>query len=169
MRRGMKINTFIAGGTGSDSLNVHMPDTGSLRYEPASPNVVAAAGLLAAVKELEENNIEAGFAHERELTEYMVRRLESIEGMRMYLPPAQCHIGIAAFNLEGYKASEVGLLLDEDYGIEVRTGYHCTPLIHDYLDDKKYSGVIRASVGRFTTREEIDALACALKEIQEDR
>lgn len=167
MRRGIRLNTFIAGGTGSDSLNVYMPDSGSLRYEPASANVVAAAGLLAAVKELEDKGVEAVFTHEKELTEYMIDRLNVVSRVRLYLPPAQCHIGITAFNLEGYTASDVGLLLDEDYGIAVRTGYHCAPFIHDYLGDKKYAGVVRASVGRFTTREEIDAFACALKEIQE--
>lgn len=167
MRRGIRLNTFIAGGTGSDSLNVYMPDSGSLRYEPASANVVAAAGLLAAVKELEDKGVEAVFAHEKELTEYMIDRLSVVSGVRLYLPPARSHIGIAAFNLEGYNASDVGLLLDEDYSIAVRTGYHCAPFIHDYLDDKKYAGVVRVSVGRFTTREKIDALVCALKEIQE--
>ena len=57
------------------------------------------------------------------------------------------HIGIVAFNIEGYKAEDVGTILDQDYHIAVRTGYHCAPLIHKHLMDIEKGGVVRASVG----------------------
>lgn len=49
----------------------------------------------------------------------------------------------------------------------VRTGYQCAPLIHKYLGSVSYLGVVRASVGRFTTKEEIDVLVDAVREIAE--
>ena len=85
----------------------------------------------------------------------------------MYLPPADAHIGIVAFNLKGYQAGDVGMILDEDYQIAVRTGYHCAPLIHKVLGDESYTGVVRASVGRFTTEEEIENFVDAVEEILE--
>ena len=165
IRNGRKLNTFIAGGTGSDSLNVRMPETGTVRYEPASPNVVAAAGLLAAVKGVNNAEIKIRLEKEMSLTHYMVDKLQKLHNVKLYLPPADRHVGIVALNVRGYKASEVGMILDADYGISVRTGYHCAPLVHEFLDDREYLGVVRASMSMFTTVDEIDALVGALGEI----
>ena len=165
IRHGKKLDSFIAGGTGSDSLNVHMPESGTGRYEPASPNVLAAAGLLAAIKNVDNAEIERRLALEKEHMRYIADRLGSLHNVKLYLPPEDRHAGIAAFNVKGYKASDVGMILDADYDIAVRTGYHCAPLIHEYLDDKEYSGVVRASISMFTTVDEIDALVRAVGEI----
>lgn len=165
IRNGRKLDTFIAGGTGSDSLNVRMPETGTVRYEPASPNVVAAAGLLAAIKGVDNTEIKARLEKELSLTHYMVDKLQKLSNVKLYLPPADRHVGIVALNVRGYKASEVGMILDADYNIAVRTGYHCAPLVHEFLDDREYLGVVRASLSMFTTTDEIDALCGALGEI----
>lgn len=105
---------------------------------------------------------------EQGMTEYLIDRLEKIPGVKLYLPKdRKRRAGIVAFNVEGYLASEVGMLLDEDYGIAVRTGYQCAPLIHKYLRTEEFLGVVRAGVGRFTTEEELEALADAVREIAE--
>lgn len=165
MRNGIRLDTFIAGGTGSDSLNIHMPETGTVRYEPASPNVVAAAGLLAAIKDVDNTKINKRFDKEMKLTDYMVGKLRKLHNIKLYLPQSDRHVGIVAFNVKGYKASDVGMILDADYDIAVRTGYHCAPLVHRFLDDGEYLGVVRASMSMFTTPEDIDALLGALGEI----
>ena len=77
------------------------------------------------------------------------------------------HAGIVSFDIEGYQAAEVGMILDADYNIAVRTGYQCAPFIHKYLDDFDSLGVVRASVGRFTTEEEIRKFVDAVREIAE--
>ena len=59
------------------------------------------------------------------------------------------------------------MILDQDYHVAVRTGYQCAPLIHKYLGSGSYLGVVRASVGWFTTKEEIDVLVDAVREIAE--
>lgn len=64
-------------------------------------------------------------------------------------------------------ANEVGQILDEEFDIAVRTGYHCAPLIHDALLSKPYGGTVRMSVGRYTTKEEIDRMVEALEDIME--
>ena len=106
-------------------------------------------------------------AKEKELTEYLVKGLEKIENVTTYPPLEDSHIGIVAFNIEGYKAEDVGTILDQDYHIAVRTGYHCAPLIHDHLEDKDYVGVVRASLGRYTTKDDVDRLIMAVEEIDE--
>ena len=160
---GIDLNVFIAGGTGSDSLNLEMPIDKESRYEASSQNIVAIAGLNAALTCLEQKkNLE----HEITLTEYLIANLSNIKGVKLYLTSDnKKHIGIISITLEGISSEDVGIILDEDYDIAVRTGYHCAPFIHKYLKDEKLIGTIRISVSRFTLKENIDQLIKALKEI----
>ena len=166
MRKGEKINPFIAGGTGSDSLNLNMPSSIPGMFEPSSPNIVAVAGLNAAADVIKEESVDY-FKHEKGLTDYLISELNKNRNVVMYLPPKDAHVGIVAFNIKGYKASDVGMILDEDYSIAVRTGYHCAPLVHEYLADTDYVGVVRASLGRYTTKDDVDRLIMAVEEIDE--
>lgn len=170
----IKLKPFLAGGTGSNSLDLGMSaDVTGL--EPGSPNVVALSGLCAAVRELcgeksdaARENPAAVLNREQQLTKYLVQKLKEISGVKLYLPGDESRwTGIVAFNMEGYQASDVGVLLDEDYKIAVRTGYQCAPLIHRYLQDEEFHGVVRVGIGRFTVKEELDALAGAVREIAE--
>ena len=163
-----RLKHMIARGTGSDSLNLEMPEEGTVGYEPGSPNIVAIAGLHASLEErmtyLKEN-ADYFLDREKEMTEYLIRQLKKIFGVTLYLPEhLENHAGIVSFNVEGYQAGEVGMILDQDYHVAVRTGYQCAPLIHSkYLGSESYLGVVRASIGRFTTKEEIDVLVDAVR------
>lgn len=169
--RGKILKHLLAGGTGSDSLNLEMPDD-IAGYEPGSQNIVAIAGLLEATEEiLSWETEEQKLIEERRLCGYLVERLQEISGVVLYPSnnmddfDAGQRTGILAMNIEGYKAADVGMILDEDYDIAVRTGYHCAPLIHKYLKDEDYAGVVRISIGRFNTKEEMDYLVKAVEEI----
>lgn len=165
-RTDLEIKPFLAGGTGSDSLNLNMLNVGSL--EVSSPNVVAIAGLSKALELIERETVAKLYEKEREITEYLIQELKQIGGVVTYLPsPCEVHVGIVAFNLEGYQADEVGMLLDEDYAIAVRTGYHCAPLVHEILGELEFGGVVRVSVGRFTTKGDVEKLVEAVGEILE--
>lgn len=201
--RGKHLKHLLAGGTGSDSLNLEMSkDTAG--YEPGSHNIVAIAGLLEATREIleketsvkeellqeelvEERQQQEGLwqkkfqqdlRREQELRQYLEEKLSKIPGVILYLGKCEQEkesivkervveerTGIVPMNIEGYKAADVGMVLDEDYNIAVRTGYHCAPLIHKYLKDEDYAGVVRISLGKFNTKEEIDYLVKAVEEI----
>ena len=163
---GVSLQPLLYGGTGTDSLNLDMPQ-GISRLEPGSPNIVAISGLRAGLLYLQEHTqLEQ---KERELTQYLVSCMEHVPYVHLYLPSDRSrHISMVAFNIEGYKSDEVGMILDQDYGIAVRTGYHCAPFIHKYLKDKESLGVVRASIGCFTTKEDVDVLVNAVKEIAEE-
>lgn len=160
----IKLEKYIVGGTGSNSLNLDMPQTLPERYESSSTNVVAIAGLKVA---LDEVDIARTYKTEKKLLEYMVKSFSEVEQAVMYLPPFDRHIGMLSFNLKGFKASDVGEILNSDFDIAVRTGYHCAPFIHKWLEDDEYTGTVRASLGKFTTKEDIDALINALIDLQE--
>lgn len=157
------LDTFIAGGTGSDSLNLEMPLGNETRYESSSPNIVAIAGLNAALESL---NQKEHFEREKKMTSYLIEQLSSVKEVKMFLPSnTERHIGIVSVIVEGFNSEDVGTILDEDFEIAVRTGYHCAPYIHKYLRDVTSLGTVRIGIGQFTTKEEIDLLIKALKEI----
>lgn len=161
-----RVKPVLAGGTGSDSLNLKMPQTGELAFEPGSPNIVAIAGLRAALQELCSRKNESLFTQERRLTEYLIEKLSNIPEVKLYLPAdKERHVGIVSFSMEGYQASDVGMILDQDYRIAVRTGYQCAPLIHKYLRDESSGGVVRVGISRYTTMEELDALVDAVRDM----
>ena len=160
---GVTLDIFISGGTGSDSLNLEMPDGQESRYEASSSNIVAIAGLNAALKVI---NQEYCMKHEKELTDYLVGKLASIKDIKMFLPENRSqHVGIVSFVVNGYNSEDIGMILDEDFDIAVRTGYHCAPLIHKYLKDDRTLGTVRIGVGQFSVKEEIDKLALAIIDI----
>lgn len=160
---GVPLDVFISGGTGSDSLNLEMPDGNESQYESSSPNIIAIAGLNAALKDI---NQEQCMMYEKELTDYLVDKLASIKEVKMYLPENRTqHVGIVSFVVNGFNSEDIGLILDEDFDIAVRTGYHCAPFIHKYLNDTGTLGTIRVGLGQFSIREDVDKLIEALKEI----
>lgn len=157
------LKEFIAGGTGSDSLELDMPEGLEAKYEVASGNIVAIAGLNAALSELKTNVI---YKQEMELTRYLIDGLSSIKGIHLYIQRNQeKQVGIVSFSCEGLKSEDVGQILDEDFNIAVRTGYHCAPFIHKYLKDEAFLGTVRVGIGQFTSKSDIDSLIKALKEI----
>ncbi len=160
---GVSLDVFICGGTGSDSLNLEMPDGNESQYEPSSPNIVAIAGLNAALKDINQGYC---IKHEKELTDYLVDKLASIKEVKMYLPENRTrHVGIVSFVVNGFNSDDIGMILDEDFDIAVRTGYHCAPFIHKYLKDDRTLGTVRIGLGQFSIREDVDKLIEAIKEI----
>ena len=162
---GVDLDTFIAGGTGSDSLNLEMPSGKESKFESASTNIIAVAGLNAALVNL---NQKEHLAYEQELTSYLIEKLSLIKGIKLYLPSStEKHVGIVSFTLDDMNSEDVGIILDEDFNIAVRTGYHCAPYIHKYLRDERFLGTIRVGLSQFTTKSDIDQLIDALEEIKE--
>lgn len=158
-----KLDYTIVGGTGTNSLDLSMPSESPFRYESSSPNIVAISGLLAALNEL---NVEENFIYEKELTQYTKSRLGDMFNIRLYIPECEeKHIGIISFNIRnsGLSADEVGKILDEEFDIAVRTGYHCAPYVHDVINDKEYNGTVRVGLGKYNTKEQIDNLCDALE------
>lgn len=157
------LKTSLVGGTGSESLNLNMPNERPSRYESASKDIIAIAGLNEALKIL---NREENYYKEKELTEYTVERLRTIRNIVLYVPAnSNNHIGVISFNVKGYKSEDVGCILDEEFDIAVRTGYHCSPFIHKYIDDEKFLGTVRIGLGQFNTKEDIDQLVEALEDL----
>lgn len=156
------LNIVKAGGTGSDSLNLEMPTILPYRYESGSPNIVAIAGLNTSVDWLKETDIKG---KEDILYDYLLEGLEKIENLVIYKPINVKTFGILSINVDGYKSEDVASILNEEYDICVRAGYHCAPFVHDFIESKPYNGTVRISFNYFNTINDIDSLLEAIKSL----
>lgn len=161
----VNLKQYIVGGTGSNSLNLDMPEDSPFRYETSSSNIVAIAGLQAALQDLD---VEANYKKEKMLTQYAIEHIGDVFNIRLYIPENfEHHIGIISFNIKnsGLLSDDIGKILDEEFNIAVRTGYHCAPYIHEVIKDMEYKGTVRVGLGKYNTKEEIDTLCDALEEM----
>ena len=161
-RRKYDLSVVKAGGTGSDSLNPEMPESYPSRYEAGSPNIVAVYGLNAALKWREGKNIEK---EEQALTDYLVDQLETLDNVIIFRGEDIRPFGVVSFAVEGYTSADVGTILADEFDIAVRTGYHCAPLVHDFIESKEFGGTVRASLSCFSTKQDVDSLISAIESL----
>lgn len=161
-----ELDLAFAGGTGSDSLNLDMPQSTSQRYEIGSPNIAAIAGLNEGIKWIENVGIENISEHKQNLIKSLIEGLKGNHKCHICLNDENNYkLGVVSFMVDGYEAHDVGSILNDEFNIAVRTGYHCAPLVHSLIDSKGYGGTIRVSVGYFNTLEEIDKLISAIRSL----
>lgn len=144
------------GGTGDSRLRA-MPRELARRFEAGSPNALACAALLGAM-ESEMPACPERLARERGLYSAMLEGLRAIPGVRLLPgvgPEGAERLPVAAFTVEGYASAEVGTILDGSFGVAVRAGLHCAPLLHEALGVGD-GGTVRASIGWNTTEEDVE-------------
>ena len=90
-------------------------------------------------------------------------QLSSIDGVTVYGRAEDAHVGVLSFNLSGMDSSELADALDAR-GLCLRGGLHCAPCMHRYLGTQ---GTVRASVGPYSTLEEMDILAAEVQAIRD--
>ena len=124
-----------------------------LKYEAGTANYIGAVGLGEAVEYLRGLDLEAIDKYECELMRYAEEQLLKIEGLRIY-GTAENKCSIISFNVEGVHHYDLGMILDK-LGVAIRTGQHCAePVMVHY----GITGMCRASIAMYNTREEMDAL-----------
>ncbi|MFM1653492.1 aminotransferase class V-fold PLP-dependent enzyme [Brevibacillus sp. B_LB10_24] len=165
VRNTIDLEPLIHGGTGSQSESVDQPTARPDRYESGTANTVGLAGLLAGVTFVLEKGTEHIFQHEWNLAKRTLEGLKEINGIEIYGPDIDVErVGVVLFNLKGVDATEVSFILDQEYGIATRSGFHCSPLGHQAIGTEN-RGAVRASFGLFNTEEDALKLICAIEEI----
>jgi cysteine desulfurase/selenocysteine lyase len=134
------------------------------RFEAGTGNIADAVGLGAALDYVTALGIENIARYEHELLEYGTERLREVPGLTL-IGTAPDKAGVLSFILDGQRTEDVGGLLDQE-GIAVRSGHHCAqPILRRF----GLEATVRASLAPYNTRDDIDALAAALKRIQVGR
>jgi cysteine desulfurase/selenocysteine lyase len=102
-------------------------------------------------------------SHEIDLTQRALDGLSRVPGIEIYGSlPAEQRYGLVSFNLQGKESRQVGFELNKR-GIEIRPDKHCAHLLHHHI--LNVNGTVRASFGPYNTREEVDALVTAVREM----
>ena len=130
------------------------------KFEAGTPDYVATYGLATAIKYIENIGIDNISRHEQELTEYCMKRLEAIDGMRLF-GTVKGKDAVVSFLVGNIHHLDMGTLLDR-LGIAVRTGHHCAQPLMDRLG---IQGTVRASFALYNTKEEIDVLANGIESV----
>ena len=128
------------------------------KFEAGTPNIAQAVGLGKAIDFLQNISMKKVEEHIGELTEYGMKKLNEINGVRIY-NKKNIHGGIISFNVDGVHPHDLAQFLDQD-NIAIRTGHHCTQPIMKKLG---VSGTARISFYIYNTKEEIDKLCSCMK------
>lgn len=163
----VELTPLLHGGTGSQSESPEQPKVRPDCYEAGTQNTPGLAGLKAGVQYLLNETVQKIHTREWMLTQRMMEGLLALNGVKVLGPElGKARTGIVSFLIEGADPSEIAFILDQHYNIAVRSGFHCTPLAHGAAGTME-TGAIRASVGAFTTEQEVDALVNAVNEIKQ--
>ena len=122
----IKPKPLIYGGVGFDSANENVPDAIPERYEVGSQNIMAIAGLYAALNWIKETGIHCIYAKEKENHSKLISILSEFDNIRVITPSdVENTVGVVSWVFEGYSSDNIGQVLGQQ-GVEVRTGLHCT-------------------------------------------
>lgn len=165
IREGIVLEPVIAGGTGSHSDLPGMPDTLPERYEAGTLNTAGIAGLGAGIDFIFGEGLKRIREHELKLTKRFIEGAGKVPGLKIYGPAGiDCRAPVVSFRIEGRKSTEIGGILDRNYGIECRAGLHCAPDAHHTLGTFEQK-LVRFGFSYFNTEEEVDRAIACLEEI----
>lgn len=157
------------------------------REEAGTPNICGAIGLAASLYALERVGMRTIAERECEIVEYCLDRLSRIENVIIYGEP-DCRTceraGAVSFNIRSVEHGLTAAALNDYFNISVRNECFCAhPYVRemitevlaeeedDLTDDELenladlHRGMVRASFGIYSTREDVDALTRAVTEI----
>ncbi len=133
------------------------------KFEAGTPDICGAVCLAEAVKYLEAIGMDQVLSHEKELTKYAVERMQECSKVTIYgSGDISKKCGIIPFSVKGLSSHDVALICD-NYGIMIRSGYHCAQPLHEEV--LKLQSTDRASFYIYNTKEEIDRFVEVLNEM----
>ena len=130
------------------------------KFEAGTPDYIGSTALAKALDYVSAIGMEHIEAYEHDLTQYAMKQLKEIPGMRIF-GEAEQKSSVISFLVGNIHHFDMGTLLDR-LGIAVRTGHHCAePLMHRM----GIEGTVRASFALYNTKEEIDQLVAGIERV----
>lgn len=131
------------------------------KFEAGTPNVADVIGLSAAIDFITQTGLKNIQAIEHELLTYCEKQLLAEGGITIIGNAAQ-KAGVVSFLIDKIHPYDAGTIIDR-FGIAVRTGHHCAQPVMDFFN---IPGTIRASFSVYNTKEEIDTLMEAIRQVK---
>lgn len=159
------------GGTGVRSASREHPVEFPWRLEAGTLNTVGIAGLAAGMDWIAAKGIDAILEHERFLADRFLAGIAGLKNIEVHgcgqphpTTLGVDHLPVISITVAGRPAEQVGLFLDTDWNIAVRTGLQCAPLAHETMGTSPL-GSVRFSFGFFNTTAEVDVAVAALEDL----
>ena len=168
VRPGLQIEPLIVGGSGVHSFDERHPSQMPTALEAGTLNVPGLAGLCAGVQWLLEQGVETLAAREAALARLFYEEVCMVPDVTIY-GNMNCasRAPIVSLNIRDEDSARVADILWEEYGICVRAGAHCAPLMHKALGTEE-QGVVRFSFSHFNTEQEVLQAAHAVRELAQE-
>ncbi|XP_077217291.1 cysteine desulfurase 1, chloroplastic-like [Tasmannia lanceolata] len=134
------------------------------RFEAGTPAIGEAIGLGAAIDYLSHIGMQRIHDYETELANYLYHSLSSIPNIRIYGPaPSETtpRAALCSFNVDNVHPTDIATFLDQQHGVAIRSGHHCTQPLHRFLG---INSSARASLYFYNTKEDVDAFVQGLKD-----
>jgi len=164
-----RLTPLLAGGTGSVSDSEDIPPYMPDRFEPGTPNLPGIFGWSAAMDYVNQTGLAALRRHEERITELLLDGLAEIKYLRVAgAKDVARRVGVIGVGFERIDNAEASDRLEREYGVLTRCGMHCAPAAHKALGTFP-QGVVRFSVGGFTTEAEIAEVLRAVRALAEER
>ena len=167
VREGLEIRPLKVGGSGVHSYDREHPKEMPTALEAGTLNGTGIAGLFSSLDFILDTGVETIHKKEMKLAKRFFDGIKDLPEVTVYGDWQNSErTAIVSVNLGTEESGQVSDWLWEDYGIAVRAGAHCAPLMHKALGTEK-QGAVRFSFSYFNTEEEVDTAIQALKEILE--
>lgn len=156
---------LMHGGTGTSSESVQMPDQLPAAYEAGSHNILATAGLYAALEWLDEIGREQIVQQTLLFANQLRDGLLRLAGIELFIPTKNMDwCGIISLAMEDVLPQTIENTLGAQ-NIAVRAGLHCSPWTHQWLKTLQSGGTTRLSPGFLNQSEEITKLKDVLEDM----
>lgn len=138
------------------------------RHEGGTPNVLGAAALAQACRDLAGLPEGALEAHEAALVERLETGLSALPGVEVLRvwPDAPDRVGVVGFTVAGHDPGRVAAYLSAEHGIGVRDGKFCAHPLLARLGHE--GGAVRASLGVGSSSDDVDRLVAAVERLVVD-
>ena len=167
VRPGLAVVPLVVGGSGIHSFDETHPTEMPTALEAGTLNVPGLAGLGAGVRWILQQGVETLEAREAALARQFYELVRDIPGVQCYGDFNAPRVPIVSLNLAGEDSARAADMLWEDYGICVRAGAHCAPLMHKALGTVE-QGIVRFSFSHTNTEEEVRTAAQAVRALAEE-
>ncbi|WP_461884038.1 aminotransferase class V-fold PLP-dependent enzyme [Fusicatenibacter sp.] len=168
VRPGLFVRPLKMGGSGIRSYEKEQPKAMPEHLEAGTLNVHGIAGLCGALEYLEKTGIDTVYQREMERMRFFLEEIRGIPGLVLYgTDDLQQRVPTAALNIGSCDSGRVSDWLYEEYGIAVRSGAHCAPLMHEALGTRE-QGAVRFSFSHVLQEDEVRTAAQALRQFAEE-
>lgn len=168
VRPGLSVRPLVVGGSGVHSFDEQHPAQMPTALEAGTLNVPGLAGLCAGVEWILAQGVETLARREQALTVLFYKRIRDLPNVKIYGDPEMTpRAPIVSLNIGDEDSARIADILWEEYGICVRAGAHCAPLMHKALGTAE-QGTVRFSFSHFNTEAEVLQAAAAVRELAQE-